>query len=236
MRLRRWESSRFACCATLKLGRTARCPMDERRIQRRFARGRPIHASLAFLCYRGYRVPYESLMGCAVSCRQAAEKGSVPDVAPQGLQEHTSARYACLVHHVGVKVVLELQQVVRRVSQQERIVLLHHSLEARHRLLEEWDLPLARQMQQGVPLRAVSERDPEVAGIHGGVAVYLVGEVADELVTKEVERDAVAIAARQLTAQLRDIELVGRVQVLAGNGQMKHVGAIAHMPLRSAAM
>ena len=52
--------------------------------------------------------------------------------------------------------------------------------------------------------------------------------MADDLIAEEIERDAVIVAPRQLAAQLRHVEVEGRVEVGAGDRKVERIVAVAH--------
>src|SRR6185437_6874910 len=107
-------------------------------------------------------------------------------------------------------------------------MFLNLALEARHRLLKEGQLACARKMEDGIELASLLERDAEVARVDLWVAIIVVGEVAHHLIAEEIQGDAVRIAARELTAELRHVEVEGGIEIAAGNGKVKDILGIAH--------
>src|SRR5271156_4164383 len=119
------------------------------------------------------------------------------------------------VHHPRITVVLELKQVPSRVEQHERPVLLHQGLETGGDVGVERDLPDDRAGMQGLEVRRVAERHAEVPRVQAGrLRRRALGEVADQLVTEEIKRYPVRVAAGQLAAEQAHVELLGRVQVV----------------------
>ncbi len=57
--------------------------------------------------------------------------------------------------------------------------------------------------------------------------------MAHQLVAEEVDRDAVGVAPRQLAPECPDVELLGRVEVVDGDGEMEDVAALPHETLAS---
>ena len=106
-------------------------------------------------------------------------------------------------------------------------MLLDEPLEALGRLGEERETPDACQAQEGVEILPVAERDAEVAGVHLGVLVDPVGQVAHKLVTEEVERDAVGVPARQLAPKQLDVEGFGFVEVPGWDRQVRMIAPLA---------
>src|SRR5690242_15038855 len=98
---------------------------------------------------------------------------------------------------------LELQQVPRRVEQDERAVLLYHALEPGRGLLVERDLAGDRAVVQRLEVGRFAEGDAEVPRVQarGPSRRGALGEVADQLVAEEVEGDPVVVAPGQLAAE-----------------------------------
>jgi hypothetical protein len=107
-------------------------------------------------------------------------------------------------------------------------MLLDHSLKALHWLRKERQLSLARQVKQRIEFTLVFESNPEMAGIRLRVKINSVGEMADQLVSKEVKCNAILITPCQLAAKSGYIKIEGRVQITAGNRQMKYIVGVTH--------
>src|SRR4029077_18073942 len=125
---------------------------------------------------------------------------------------------------------LELQQVSGRVEQHERVALLHQALEPGRDLLVERDLAENRARVQGLEVGLLAKRDAEVPRVQAGrpVRAHLLGEMADQLVAEEVHGDPVRVAPGQLAAEQADVEALGRVQVVDGNGQVEDIMGRSH--------
>ena len=105
---------------------------------------------------------------------------------------------------------LELQQIAGRVEEHESAVLFGHATESRRDVSEEWDLTGDRQVMQGLEIGRIAERDAEMAGVKTFRLFRrrALGQVADQLVTKEIQRYPVMVAPSQLAAQ----ELIVKVR------------------------
>src|ERR1700679_4313668 len=77
----------------------------------------------------------------------------------------TGARADISVHHPVIGVVLELDQVVRRVADDERPAHLHHAVEPGAELAEQLDLAQDAEAMHRLEVRRGAEGDPEVAGV-----------------------------------------------------------------------
>jgi hypothetical protein len=116
------------------------------------------------------------------------------------------------VHHPGVAVVLELNKIVRRVPEDERLVHFDQPFESKTQLTEHLEFSLRAQPMQCLEVLHLTESDPEVAWIKGELIVRPIsplGEVTYQLITEEVEGDPVWISPRQLAAKLTDVEVLG---------------------------
>ena len=51
---------------------------------------------------------------------------------------------------------------------------------------------------------------------------------ADDLIAKEIQRNAVIVAARQLAAEFADVEVLALFEVPHGYGEMKDVARVTH--------
>ena len=67
----------------------------------------------------------------------------------------------------------------------------------------------------------------------GRSVLGLVHQMAHQLVSEEVDRDAVGVAPRQLAPERLDIEFLRRVEVVDGDGEMEDVAALPHEILAS---
>src|ERR1700722_3439658 len=85
--------------------------------------------------------------------------------APRPTQETSLWRRPASVHHPGVGVVLELHQVVGRVTQHERPVHLDEPVEPRADVGKELDLALDAQLVERVEVATLTEVDTEVPRI-----------------------------------------------------------------------
>ena len=61
-----------------------------------------------------------------------------------------------------------------------------------------------------------------------GAAGLARGQVAHDLVAEEVQGDPVVVAPGELAAQLGDVEVLRRIQVVRGDGQVEDVGSGSH--------
>src|ERR1035438_6262852 len=117
---------------------------------------------------------------------------------------------------------LELQEVAGRVEQHEGAVLPRHGLKPCREIQEERDLAKDRAFMQSLEIRRLTERDTEVPRVEtrrflpGGPGI---GEVADQLISEEIQRYPVRIAA----GEHAHVEVLSLVEVVHGNGQVKNI-------------
>jgi hypothetical protein len=116
------------------------------------------------------------------------------------------------VHHPWVAVVLELDQIVRRVPQDEGPVHLDQSFESDAELAEGLYLSLLAEPVQRLEVLGLTKGHPEMTGIEGkilGLTRRPLAEMAYQLITEEVEGDPIGVAPGQLAAELTDVEILG---------------------------
>src|SRR4051812_10761920 len=105
------------------------------------------------------------------------------------------------VHHPGIVVVLEFQQVVRGVAQDERVVALGPAVEPAKWLGEERQVVSVGLVEQAFPASPLPEGDAEMSRVQRWIGVDAAGEVADNLVAEKVQGDAVGVAPGQRAAE-----------------------------------
>src|SRR5271169_2603855 len=73
----------------------------------------------------------------------------------------------------------------------------------------------------------LAKRDAEVPWVKArgvGVGGLSIGEVADQLIAEEIQRYPVRVAAGELAAEHAHVEMLSRIEVVHGNGQVKNIG------------
>src|SRR5579863_2380725 len=129
------------------------------------------------------------------------------------------------VRHPRIPVTLEFEQIVGWVLKHERAVHLGGPVEAGGHVPKELDLAQLREVVEQVEVPLIEERDAEVARVERDrpIARFGLGQVADDLVAKEVERDPVWIRTRQLASELCDVEVPRVFQVRDRDREMEQV-------------
>src|ERR1019366_2521838 len=116
-----------------------------------------------------------------------------PATAPDGRNKARSAATVDIsVHHPGIDVVLELDQVVGRIAKYECAVHLHQPLEAGGKLSVHLDLALDAQMVHGLEVGRLTEGHAEMSRIEIQSRARLNGgfsQMAHQLVPEEVQGD-----------------------------------------------
>ena len=132
-----------------------------------------------------------------------------------------------------VDVVLELQKVRSRVAGHEGLMYLDHAFEAKAHVAVERNSALLAQVIERVKISLLSKSDTKVTRVHRKLAHRRhdrgsLAQVTDQLVTKEIDGHSIVVASRQLAAELLDVKVNRRVEIVGRYGQVENVLAFSH--------
>ena len=102
------------------------------------------------------------------------------------------------------------------------------TVEAAERTGEKRQLPCARKAEYPFPVLPLPEGDAEVPGVERRGCIDAIGEMADNLVSEEVQGDAVGVAPGESATEAFDIKLLSVVEVPSWDRQVKHIQGGAH--------
>src|SRR5882757_8077460 len=93
----------------------------------------------------------------------------------------------------------------------------------------EGDLPGDRASVQRLEVGRLAERDAEVPGVQALRRGRLcASEVTYDLVTEEIQGDPIGVPPGELAAQPGHVEVLRRIQVMRGDGEVEDVGSGSH--------
>jgi hypothetical protein len=127
------------------------------------------------------------------------------------------------IHHLLVFVPLELEEIVGRILEEKRCMLLPLALEPDKRIFEKTHATTPNTIQKTIIRGSLPECKAKMSWIQLGIGIdFIRRQMADDLVAEKLQRDAVVIAAGQPRPDSLDVELLRLVQVTTGNRQVKN--------------
>src|SRR5882672_2673915 len=131
--------------------------------------------------------------------------------------------WACgSVHHSGITVVFEFQQVIGRIYHKKGAVFFRKTFESDERLAKKLYLSLHCGRQHALKERRIREGNTEMARVHFRDFIDLVrAQMTDDLMAQKFQCDPIVITARDPASQ-SGIKIGGFIQVCRGNRQMEN--------------
>ena len=121
-----------------------------------------------------------------------------------------------------MRVMLELEKILGRVLEEERVVLDSCSRETHSRLLKKCQLFRLRPVRQFLPLRFQQKHQAEMARVDAFLRIWRISHnMRHELMAGQPKCDGLTGFTPQCAAKPLDIESFGRLDIVDRKGQMK---------------